>query len=122
MARVLVIDDEPLVRGLVRSMLKRAGHDAVEAIDGDEGLHAAAAGGFDLVVCDLFMPGKDGIETIRELHERFPDLPIIAVSGGAFGGALDLLGPAQVLGARLALRKPFTYQELLDAVARALGG
>ena len=114
MARILVIDDEPQVRRLLQIMLARAGHDVVEAADGMEGLAAVRARRPDLVVTDILMPNKEGIETIRELRREAPELPILVISGDP-GSAL-YLEIATMLGARAALNKPFRHADLLLAV------
>jgi CheY-like chemotaxis protein len=119
MARVLVIDDDAAMRRMMARVLSGAGHQVREAADGDEGLAAFAAEGADLVVCDLVMPDREGIETIRELRRAAPQLPILAVSGGGFPSVY--LQSAVRLGASAALVKPFRAAELLDAVARLLG-
>ena len=95
-------------------MLARAGHDVVEAADGMEGLAAVRARRPDLVVTDILMPNKEGIETIRELRREAPELPILVISGDP-GSAL-YLEIATMLGARAALNKPFRHADLLLAV------
>ena len=83
MARVLVVDDEEDMRRVVGLMLKNAGHDAVLAVDGNDALQQFERQHFDLVICDIFMPNKEGIETLRELRGLDPALPVIMMSGGA---------------------------------------
>src|SRR5215471_13095472 len=82
MARILVIDDDSLVRATARAILESAGHAVTSAADGNLGLNQCIKEPFDLVLCDIFMPNKDGIETIRQLRRSCPGLPIIAMSGG----------------------------------------
>lgn len=120
MAHILVIDDEPLVRELLKAMLEGAGHEVTVAADGDAGMAAYRRRPADLVITDLIMPGKEGIETIRELVQGVPGIKIIAISGG---GRLDphgYLGLARKLGAARSLAKPFERRELLDTVAELL--
>ena len=74
----------------------------------------------DLVILDLFMPEKDGIETMLELRAFVPGIPIIVMSGGAYGSQLDMLNAAELLGASLTIEKPFTLDEMLEAVRKAL--
>ncbi|MEX2530680.1 MAG: response regulator [Gemmatimonadota bacterium] len=120
MARILVIDDDPALRRTVRKILERGGHEVEEAENGLTGLRVVEKGPPDLVVTDLVMPEKEGIETILELQERFPEVGVLAVSGA---GGVDPTGPlmdAQLFGAHATLSKPFEIQELLDAVERVL--
>jgi DNA-binding response OmpR family regulator len=121
MARILVIDDEVQLRGVVRRILERAGHDVVEAGDGDAGLKMHQAHGADLVLVDIFMPGRDGIELIRDLRAKAPGTKIIVMSGGGRRGNLDLLDDARLLGATRALRKPFELAALVALVSEVLG-
>jgi CheY-like chemotaxis protein len=104
----------------VRAVLEDAGHGVVEAVDGAAGLRAYRDAGFDLVLCDLFMPDVDGIELIRTLRRRSPDAKVIAMSGGASDGMLDLLDLAPYLGAAGVLPKPFGLDELVRAIERVL--
>lgn len=119
-ARILIIDDDDRLRGAVRELLSDEGHEVVEARDGTEGIRAYRAQAASLVMCDLFMPGKDGLETIRDLRKEFPDVRIVALSGGGFQGTMDLLNVARHLGAAAILSKPFKMEELLSLVRRLL--
>ena len=118
MAKILVIDDEQPVRRAICQMLTRGGHAALEAGDGADGLKLARAEQPDLVITDILMPNKEGIETIRELRRDAPGLPILVISGT--GGSGLYLQMAQLLGAHAALAKPFRSAELLAAVAGLL--
>jgi CheY-like chemotaxis protein len=120
MARILLIDDYPDIRLVVRLALCQVGHEVLEAGNGEEGLRLADGGGIDLVLCDLFMPEKDGLETIRELTRDHPGLPVVAMSGGGGDGRLDVLPVARHLGAVALLKKPFKTDALLAAVGAAL--
>jgi CheY-like chemotaxis protein len=119
MACILVIDENPELRLSLAKVLRGGGHAVVEAADGAEGLHALDRDRFDLILCDLFMPEKDGMEVIRELRQHRLGIRIIAMSGGSYDGRLDVLPVAERLGAA-ALRKPFTARALLDLVGGAL--
>ena len=121
MARVLVADDNPQLRRLLGLLLRAEGHEVVEAADGAEALRACRAAPFDLLLCDLVMPNKEGLETIREARRDFPGLKIVAMSGGVRSGG-DFLKVARLMGADAALAKPFTRQELLDALGEVLTG
>lgn len=120
MASILVIDDEASVRRLLRLLLERAGHRVVEARDGAEGVLLFRSAPTDLVITDLYMPGQDGIETIQQLREEYPDCRILAVSGGASLGADGPLEDAKLLGASDVLAKPFQAEDLLEAVRRLI--
>lgn len=123
MARVLVVDDEPTVRHLLRFMLERGGHRVEEAGDGLEGVRLFRQQPFDLVVTDIFMPGQEGLETIRELRRDYPGVKIIAVTGGDMAmGADNALKFARVLGAVRVMKKPWDRDEFLGAAEEALKG
>jgi CheY-like chemotaxis protein len=98
----------------------RNGHEVVLASNGRAGVAAVEAGVFDLVICDIFMPGMDGIETITAFHRSKPQMPVIAMSGFMFrdgqSPAPDYLSLSTKLGAAYSLRKPFRPHELLKAV------
>ena len=113
--RIVVIDDDELVRETVVSILHSAGHQAVPASDGVEGLNLLRQGGFDAVVTDIMMPRKEGIETIIEIRREQPDMKIMAISGGSPGSA-DFLQWAEKLGAHSVLSKPFSVQQFLSAL------
>lgn len=116
MARVLVIDDDAALRAVMRRILERAGHSVTEAEDGSVALSLVDASRPDVVVTDLLMPEKEGIETILELRERFPDLAIVAVSGAEGGEEAGPLLDARMLGASATLRKPFAVDDFLRTV------
>lgn len=120
MAHILVIDDEPLVRDSLSILLGSKGHSVVTAESGRAGIAAVAAGVFDAVICDVFMPEMDGFETIRAIHERDAAVPVIVISGFTFRDtsvpAPDFLAMATELGAASSLRKPFRPNEVLSAV------
>jgi CheY-like chemotaxis protein len=118
MSRVLVMDDEADARIFIEEILKSAGHEVVLAADGLEGMRQYHSTAVDLALVDLFMPNREGLETIKELKQQFPDFPIIAMSGNSL--ALPLLSVAQRLGATEVLQKPFLPEELLEAIKRVL--
>jgi YesN/AraC family two-component response regulator len=122
MARLLIIDDEKLARITLRKILESAGHHVVEASNGSEGIAMYRANPTDLVITDIIMPDKEGVETIIELKRDFPDIRIIAVSGGGRTRNLDFLKLAQENGAQHVLAKPFSRQELIGAVNSVLTG
>jgi CheY-like chemotaxis protein len=113
---VLVIDDERTVRAVSRAILESGGHEVLEAADGTAGLALLWEQGADLVLCDLFMPGQEGLETLRQMRRR-SGVPVLVMSGQAEhldGSALFPI--ARVFGATSTLRKPFHPAELLGAV------
>ena len=119
MARILVIDDEELVRMTVSQMLESDGHRVTEATDGKEGLAILRETPMDLVITDILLPKKDGVEIIREIKQDFPDVKIIAITG--FRGKYNRLPAAAYLGAQRTLTKPFKMEEMLEAVEEVLG-
>ena len=120
MQRVLVIDDDEQVRALLNEILDRAGFQVLEATNGSEGLKLYRRQPADLVITDLIMPEKEGVETIMELRRQFPDARIIAISGGERNAGRDYLPIAAKLGARRTVAKHFSRQEILDAVRETL--
>jgi DNA-binding response OmpR family regulator len=120
LATILVIDDDQNVRVTLRRILASAGHDVHEAGDGDSGLALCSEIAPALVITDILMPEKEGIETIRELKRAHPSVRIIAISGGGRSGIMDFLDMARQLGADDALQKPFRRAELLAVVDRLL--
>lgn len=120
MARILVIDDQSLVREAIIVALEGAGHDVSEADNGDQGIALQKERPFDIIITDILMPVKEGIETIIQLKDEFKSLKIIAISGGGRGKDIDYLKLAKSLGANKALSKPFTNEELLLAVDECL--
>ena len=117
---ILVIDDDEPIRELLRAILEREGYRVLEAPDGDEGLKQFTETPTDLVITDLIMPGKEGIETIRDLRQKFPGVKIIAVSGGGRIGPDSYLKMAKGVGALRTLRKPFDRTVLLKTVEEVI--
>jgi CheY-like chemotaxis protein len=125
MARILVIDDDPAVRAAMQMVLEREGLEVRAVGDGPSGIKLVAAEDFDLLLVDLFMPGMDGLETIRQVHRHKPGLPIVIMSGLSFASGTaaqppDFLAMAGKLGAVGNLKKPFRPRELLAVVAQGL--
>ncbi|MCZ6677490.1 MAG: response regulator [Candidatus Poribacteria bacterium] len=116
MARILVIDDDDQVRGMLRQMLERAGYEVIEAPDGEEGMRLYREAPSDLVIMDLIMPEKEGIESIAVLRRDFPDVKIIAISGDGHIGPDDYLHVAEMLGARRTFAKPLDWKAVLQSV------
>ena len=94
MAKILLVDDDPAVRASLADMLSERGYDVAEATDGNDGLRALGREAFDLVVLDILMPGREGIETIREIRKKWAALPVLAISGAArMAGAISSRWP-----------------------------
>jgi CheY-like chemotaxis protein len=120
MARILLIDDDSTVRYALKLVLERAGHQVDEAMDGEIGIEKYTSGRQDLVVTDIIMPNKEGIETIIALRRLEPELRIIAMSGGGRTGNRDFLAMAQKLGAAHVIAKPFRPKDLVEVVNTVL--
>jgi CheY-like chemotaxis protein len=127
MAKVLIVDDEPDVRDAIGRVLTRNGHEVELAADAIAGLEACGNQSFDVTITDIIMPARNGVELIRALRERFPEMRIIAISGGgniAIEGyqpeaikTAAYVAAAEAAGADRCLTKPFERAELLDAIA-----
>lgn len=117
MAHVLIIDDDALVRSTLRAILEHHDWQVTEADNGKAGLRQLGRGDFHLVITDILMPEREGLETIRDVRARHPDLPIIAMSGAYTWNSLDFLRMAEHFGAVKSLRKPFTPEQLMEAIA-----
>jgi CheY-like chemotaxis protein len=124
LANILVVDDDIAVQTTIRLLLERAGHEVVVAGDGRKGVATFETGNFDLLFLDIFMPGMDGLETMRLIHQQKPLIPIIVISGNPVswdaGSGPDFLNMATKLGAVRSLQKPFKPAALLAAVAGCL--
>ncbi len=119
--RILVVDDDPAVRDSVAMVLESAGFLVDQAEEGATAMRLLRAHAPDLVITDILMPQKEGIETIREIRSVLPHTPIIAISGGTDGGA-DYLKMAQTFGASAVMAKPFDPLAMLKLVNRLLLG
>jgi CheY-like chemotaxis protein len=122
MARIVVIDDQEPIRRIVRRALEQAGHEVLDASDGQAGLQLLERHSADAVISDIFMPGLDGIQTLREIRKQFPRVRVIVISGGDSSGMLDLRRDAELLGAVKSLPKPFTTHDIVAAVNSVLEG
>ena len=120
MERILIIDDESQIRSMLRLMLERVGYEVMEAADGVEGIRQYRDNPADLIITDLIMPNKDGIGMIIELKKEFPQVKIIAMSGGGVNRPEGYLDGAKKLGATRTLTKPIDREEMIDAVKETL--
>lgn len=121
MTKILVVDDEPQVRGLMKHMIEDKGYEVVEAENGTVANTLCAEGDIDLIVTDLVMPEKNGIDLILLAKQAYPNLPIVAISGGGgITGRYDYLEIAELVGAKRVIRKPFTQENLMSAISDVL--
>jgi two-component system, chemotaxis family, chemotaxis protein CheY len=121
MARVLVVDDVPVVRLVIAKILRRAGHVVQEAGNGHDAVASLKAAKADAVVTDLWMPGSDGLSLIHAMKEGFPGIAVVAMTGGSPRDSQELsLRKAQEAGVALILVKPIDKDELVTAVGQAL--
>jgi DNA-binding response OmpR family regulator len=120
--RILVVDDDPSIRETLRIALSKAGYEVLQARDGEEATRLWRDQGADLIITDLHMPDKNGLEVIMELRAHSPSTPIIAMSDGGRTTQIGLLGDAKLLGAVRTVAKPFSLDEMLTAVRQELEG
>ncbi len=116
MARILVIDDEENVRAAIRKMLQMAGHEIVEAADGEEAVRRYHEEPTDLVITDILMPGRIGLDVIEELRRKYPRVKIIVMTAYLE----EVFSMAEELGANRSITKPFKQQDLLRTVQELL--
>ena len=116
MALIMIVDDDAHIQLALRQIVESAGHSAIEAGNGQEAIEMFEEYRPDLVITDIFMPQTDGIETIRAIRRIQPDAKIIAMSAGYAETGWNCLGSVVVLGADLALQKPFTVCQLATAM------
>ncbi len=120
MACILVVDDDTQIREMLRQMLEMEEYEVLEAANGKEAINLLDDHRVDLVITDLIMPEKEGIETIRDMRKRFPDIRIIAMSGGGVIGPESYLKIAKSLGATKTFVKPIERRVLLDGIREVL--
>jgi CheY-like chemotaxis protein len=118
MSRILIIDDDPGFRKVVRGFLELEGHQVIDAESGEAGLHLFRTEAPDLIVTDIFMPGIGGLQTIETIRKESPDMKIIAISGREGIAAATLLPGGR--GADRSLEKPFRRGELIETVEQLL--
>ena len=123
MKHILVIDDEVSVRKIICDNLELSGFNVSSAADGDEGLRMIDPANLPgLVITDIIMPNKSGLDVITDIRKNYPTIKLIAMSGGGrIEAANDLLEKAKELGADAALPKPLNLDELENTINRLLG-
>ena len=122
MALILVIEDDEQYRNMLRHILEREGHEVMDASNGMEGIRAFKERPADLIITDIIMPNKGGVETIEELRRDFPDVKIIAISGGGKGKPEEYLKLAKEAGANRTLKKTFEWEGLIETIQELLTG
>lgn len=120
MADILIIDDDAQLSAMLKQLLERQGYTVITAPDGDKGIMLYHSEGARLIITDLIMPVKEGIETIAELVKDHPDIKIIAISGGGRLKPDSYLNLAETFGAARSFTKPLDREALLSAVAELL--
>ncbi|WP_421901722.1 response regulator [Maridesulfovibrio sp.] len=121
MPRILVVDDDPISRQVLKAMLEKEGHLVTEAEDGVKAVKGYDRNLIDLVITDIFMPEKEGVQTVRELMKENPDVKIIAVSGGSSSANYDSLDWIKMFGVKYTFTKPFNANAILAAIDDLLG-
>jgi len=121
-ARILVIDDNRDIRDLLRFILEGEGHSVEVAADGEQGLRQQSACAAELVITDIFMPNRDGLETLGRLRVEHPQAKVLVISGGGtvLRGGTSYLATARQIGAHAVLPKPFEHQALIETVRSLL--
>jgi two-component system response regulator (stage 0 sporulation protein F) len=120
MAKILVFDDEPFILLMLKKMLERAGHEVDIALNGSDGMELFEKNKPDLLITDIIMPHKDGLEVVLQLRKKYPELKIIAISGGGRIHPEGYLPSAKHFGADLVFQKPLVQKEFLLAVSLLL--
>jgi DNA-binding response OmpR family regulator len=120
MAKILIVDDEEQLRDVLKTVLQDAGHDVVEASNGNVALEQFRQTPTDLIITDIVMPDKEGLETIIDFRRMYPQVKIIAMSGGGRNSPQDYLDMAKKLGAAEVIAKPFSIDDFLRSVETVL--
>lgn len=118
--KVLLVDDNEHLRPLMKRLLEAQGNMVFEAANGVEAMSFLHAAGVDLVITDIIMPEKAGIETIVEIRRKYPHIRILAISGGGWMEPEAYLETAREMGAHETLAKPFSREAFIDAVESAM--
>ncbi|MGO9013383.1 MAG: response regulator [Dissulfurispiraceae bacterium] len=118
---ILIIDDDISLRNLLKEIFEHLNYEVYVASNGKEGVESYRRTNTNIVLADIYMPGKDGLETIREIMREFPEAKIIAMSG-FYQGNMDFFQAARDLGAVDCVNKPFKPEDIVRIVNSALGG
>jgi DNA-binding NtrC family response regulator len=116
MGHILIIDDDEQLRKMIRKTMEQAGHRVDELENGSKAMERYCENHYDVIITDIIMPEKEGVETIIEICSVYPEAAIIAMSGGGRISSTDCLSMAGNLGARYVFSKPFERKQLLQAV------
>jgi DNA-binding response OmpR family regulator len=116
MTQILIIDDEPVIGSMLKKVFEREGYNVIVASNGEDGMKLYKEKQPDIVITDLILPGKEGIQIIMELRKEDPNLPIIGMSGGGYIDPDSYLHLAKSLGANAVFTKPIKIEELLNIV------
>ena len=117
---ILVIDDDPIMRETIRDILQVEGYNVILSSNGREGILCMESESIDMILTDVLMPEKDGIEVIIEAKQKYPNVKILAISGGGYISAANYLKMAKNLGANESVMKPFDIDDLLGKVNKLL--
>ena len=122
MKRVLIIDDDEAILRMMNKLISREGYEVMTASNGDEATYILKDDSmFDLVITDIIMPKKEGIEIVTMLKNEFPEIKVIAISGGGRFSPAGYLKAADILGAHKTFIKPFNHREMLNAINELIG-
>ncbi len=121
MKKILIIDDEEAIRLMVKRLVEKAGYTAELASNGEEGMMMIDEASFDLVITDIIMPRKEGIEIITAIRKNYPEIRVIAMSGGGRFTSEGYLKSAKILGANRVFTKPFNHREMITAIDDLIG-
>lgn len=121
MKKILLIDDEPTILSMMKKMVEKAGYNADMASNGVEAMELIENNSYDLVITDIIMPEKEGLEIISEIRKHHSSIKVIAISGGGRLSPEEYLQSAKYLGALKVLKKPFAQQDFLSAIKELIG-
>lgn len=120
--KILLVEDDALYRSLIQKALGKNGYEITCAVDGLDAFEKMKAASFDLIITDIFLPHKEGIEVIQEIKDAYPQMKVVAISSGGQAGHTTFLKIAETVGADACLQKPFTPEQLLPLVERLIAG